>query len=357
MWGQIAGAAVSGLGMAGSALGIGSKRQVKQQKELNENAMSINYKYGEMAADKAYQRQKEMYERSYQDESPVAKRKQLEDAGLSVGLMYGGSGGMGGAGTASTAPTASTGQATPGHAPTSTEKMAAAAQAGQMGINIARQQAEIQNIKADTALKEKDAGLKVAGTAKTETETNLILQQIPNEKLRGEAIQWENKQNEITTEIMNATSLEQIKKVQVELSNMEWKNLDLYYGIKHTELDLETKQQMQEAIIKQAYKAIEYQDSQIYKNMSDAAKAQMDQILGPIKTEIEQGNLETRGKELEEMIRNNKAKINQGYWEMGVDAAIDVFQDVMMGVSKIPKIDVGQGNGKPKWKMASKKHK
>lgn len=336
MWGEIAGAAVSGLGMAGSALGIGSKRQVKQQKELNENAMSINYKYGEMAADKAYQRQKEMYERSYQDESPVAKRKQLEDAGLSVGLMYGGSGGMGGAGTASTAPTASTGQATPGHAPTSTEKMAAAAQAGQMGINIARQQAEIQNIKADTALKEKDAGLKVAGTAKTETETNLILQNITNEKLRGEAMQWQNKQAEIHTEILQATEVDQIQSIQAGLQKLQWESVRTLQDIRHSETDLETKKKIQDAIIKDAYLNLDLRKSQMYLNLSQTEKTQIDTTLAPIYAAIDQGNYQvnkenatTRRAELKEVINNNKNKLLQKYIETGAKTITNLIDAII----------------------------
>ena len=35
-------------------LGVGRKRQIKQQKEMVENATKINYKYGEMAAENAY---------------------------------------------------------------------------------------------------------------------------------------------------------------------------------------------------------------------------------------------------------------------------------------------------------------
>jgi hypothetical protein len=71
--------------------GIGAKkrlkRQVDAQKQLNEQAAKLNYEYGEKAAENAYQRQMEMYERSYQDQSYSAMRQQMEDAGLSVGLL------------------------------------------------------------------------------------------------------------------------------------------------------------------------------------------------------------------------------------------------------------------------------
>ena len=35
-------------------LGIGKKKQIRQQKEMAENAAKINYKYGEMAAENAF---------------------------------------------------------------------------------------------------------------------------------------------------------------------------------------------------------------------------------------------------------------------------------------------------------------
>ena len=50
-------------------LGIGRKKQIRQQKEMVENAAKINYKYGEMAAENAFERQQVLYNRTYQDQS------------------------------------------------------------------------------------------------------------------------------------------------------------------------------------------------------------------------------------------------------------------------------------------------
>lgn len=89
-------------GMIGSAsgilnmLGIGRKKQIRQQKEMVENAAQINYKYGEMAAKNAFERQQVLYNRTYQDQSYANKVAQMDAAGLSPGLMYGGSGASGG---------------------------------------------------------------------------------------------------------------------------------------------------------------------------------------------------------------------------------------------------------------------
>lgn len=140
--------------------GIGAKkrlkRQVDAQKQLNEQAAKLNYEYGEKAAENAYQRQMEMYERSYRDQSYGAMRQQMEDAGLSVGLMYGG-GGNGGAGGATTgAPKAETGGAEAGRADSPAAQQAAAIQQAQLGLGLA-------SMKKDLALK--DAQIKEINAA------------------------------------------------------------------------------------------------------------------------------------------------------------------------------------------------
>lgn len=71
-----------------------------QQYQMSQDAAQINFRYGEKAAQEAFNRQMIMYEKTRQDNSFEARRKQLEDAGLSVGLMYGQAGqGGGGAGS------------------------------------------------------------------------------------------------------------------------------------------------------------------------------------------------------------------------------------------------------------------
>ena len=70
-------------------LGVGRKKQIRQQKEMAENAARINYKYGEMAAENAFERQQVLYNRTYQDQSYANKVAQMDAAGLSPGLMYG----------------------------------------------------------------------------------------------------------------------------------------------------------------------------------------------------------------------------------------------------------------------------
>ena len=93
-------------------LGLGRKKQMQQQKEMIENAARINYKYGEMAAENAFERQQVLYNRTYQDQSYANKVAQMDAAGLSPGLMYGGGGASGGgAGSTTGAPMGETGAA------------------------------------------------------------------------------------------------------------------------------------------------------------------------------------------------------------------------------------------------------
>ena len=98
-------------------LGIGRRRQIRQQKEMAENAAKINYKYGEMAAENAFERQQVLYNRTYQDQSYANQVAQMDAAGLSPGLMYGkGDAGGGGSGSTTGAPMGATGAAGAGSA-------------------------------------------------------------------------------------------------------------------------------------------------------------------------------------------------------------------------------------------------
>lgn len=162
--------------------GIGAKkrtrRQIDAQKELNEQAAKLNYKYGEMAAENAYKRQMEMYERSYQDQSYAAMRGQMEDAGLSVGLMYGG-GGSGGAGGATTgAPQGETGGAEAGRADSPAAQQAAAIQQAQMGLGLV-------SMKKDLAMKDAQIDEINAAAAKQRAEAaNITEQKITEMQMR-----------------------------------------------------------------------------------------------------------------------------------------------------------------------------
>lgn len=158
----ISGAIGAGLGLLGS-IGAGRRQrkaieaQKNAQKELNEQAASLNYEYGEKAAENAYERQLAMYNRSYKDQSYEAMVKQMKDAGLSVGLMYGGNGSGGGAGAMSGAPKADTGGAVAGQAANAATLMEVENQRKALALQQASMAKDIQLKDAEIELKKKEA--------------------------------------------------------------------------------------------------------------------------------------------------------------------------------------------------------
>lgn len=151
-------------------LGIGRGKQVRQQKEMMENAAKINYKYGEMAARNAFERQQVLYNRTYQDQSYANQVAQMDAAGLSPGLMYskGGAGG-GGAGSTTGAPMGATGAVGAGMAADPNAQLQALMSLRQVRMSERKNEAEINllNTQAD-ALK--------AEAGKNEEETQSIIE-------------------------------------------------------------------------------------------------------------------------------------------------------------------------------------
>ncbi len=177
----ISGTIGTGLGLLGS-IGAGKRQrkaieaQKNAQKELNEQAALLNYEYGEKAAENAYQRQLAMYQRSYEDQSYEAMVNQMEDAGLSVGLMYGGNGSGGGAGAMSGAPKGDTGGAIAGQAANAAalmqienERKSLALQQASMAKDIQLKDAEIELKRTEADKSRKDA-LYTEALTKTENQ-------------------------------------------------------------------------------------------------------------------------------------------------------------------------------------------
>lgn len=151
-------------------LGVGRRRQIRQQKEMAENAAKINYKYGEMAAENAFERQQVLYNRTYQDQSYANQVAQMDAAGLSPGLMYGkGGAGGGGAGSTSGAPMGATGATGAGMAADPNTQLQALMSLRQTRMTERKNEAEINllNTQAD-ALK--------AEAGKNEEETKSIIE-------------------------------------------------------------------------------------------------------------------------------------------------------------------------------------
>lgn len=145
-------------------------RQVDLQNRLNENAAETNYYWGNRMAQDAFNRQMQMYNQSYRDESFQNQVKQMEDAGLSVGLMMsGGAGAAGGMGQASTAPQGTGAGATPGQASRGSETEANRIAREGMALQSARLRSEIE-VNESIAEKNRAEAEGVGATTTTENE-------------------------------------------------------------------------------------------------------------------------------------------------------------------------------------------
>lgn len=125
-----------GLGLLGSLFkrknnGLKNQQKLMQQAwEYEKEGMGLQYNYGQQAADAEYKRNLQMWK----DTNFGAQRAEMEDAGLSVGLMYGNGGGQ----AASTAG----GNATQPNAP-KTNPVEVALQQQSLGLQL--KQIEAQN--------------------------------------------------------------------------------------------------------------------------------------------------------------------------------------------------------------------
>nr|DAK15535.1 MAG TPA: DNA pilot protein [Microviridae sp.] len=151
-------------------LGVGRRRQIRQQKEMAENAAKINYKYGEMAAENAFERQQVLYNRTYQDQSYANQVAQMDAAGLSPGLMYGkGGAGGGGAGSTAGAPMGATGATGAGSAADPNMQLQALMSLRQVRMSERKNEAEIKLLNTQAKALEAEAG-------KNQEETQSIIE-------------------------------------------------------------------------------------------------------------------------------------------------------------------------------------
>lgn len=153
-----------------SVLGVGRRRKIKDQKEMAENAAKINYKYGEMAAENAFERQQVLYNRTYQDQSYSNKVAQMDAAGLSPGLMYGGGGASGGgAGSTTGAPMGATGAAGAGSAADPNAQLQALMSLRQVRMSERKNEAEVKLLNTQAEALEAEA-------SKNQEETQSIVE-------------------------------------------------------------------------------------------------------------------------------------------------------------------------------------
>lgn len=161
-----------GLGLLGGLFkknnnGFKNQQRLMQQAwEYEKEGMGLQYNYGQQAADAEYKRNIQMWK----DTNFGAQRAEMEDAGLSVGLMYGNGGGQ----AASTAG----GSATQPSGP-NTNPVEVALQQESMGLQL--KQIEAQNRLANAqATKTIVEANKIAGVDTKAQELQNIWQEIEN---------------------------------------------------------------------------------------------------------------------------------------------------------------------------------
>lgn len=146
-------------GLIGAGVDAWSQYEANEQNWENTIALNnIQYQQQQQLMRAQNQATRELYADLY---SPAAKRKQLEDAGLSVGLMYGG-GGMGGSVSTSGAGGNAPHTATPAVQPLTS----------QLGLQLA----EIRKLNAETENTKQDTENKGVDQEKKELEVKTFMQ-------------------------------------------------------------------------------------------------------------------------------------------------------------------------------------
>lgn len=287
-------------------LGIFSDTQLEDQMALNQQAAQLNYQYGEQAAENAYKRQLAMYERSYHDQSYGAMRKQMEDAGLSVGLMYGGSGSGGGQGEMSGAPQGDTGGATAGTAPTREMRLQTAMQLSQLALTM-------QNMKADVKVKE---------TTAEKNEADAETARANAEAARANAgLQTERK----ITEMQSRGRI--LQKLDAEIHEFETRS-DLQEAQKHlTEVDArigEIKENIMRLTEQDQISKIHWEAQKMYKDYQLAIQ----EIWGSkMDNWLKEKTYNIVRKQYEYELKTMGAKYVQEYWKAYVDQEkVEIFE-------------------------------
>lgn len=173
-----------GLGLIGGLFkgnsGLKDKQKLMDQAwEYEKQGMAMQYEYGQQAADAEYKRNLQMWK----DTNYGAQRAEMEDAGLSVGLMYGNGGGS----AASTAG----GSATQPSAP-KTNPVEVALQQESMGLQLKQIEAQNRLANAQAAKTIAEAN-KIAGADTEGQKLQNKWQEIENRiQLSREAIEESN---------------------------------------------------------------------------------------------------------------------------------------------------------------------
>lgn len=220
--GATIGSAIPGIGtaagaIAGGILGLFSggdsnkkdKKLMQQAWEYEKEGMGLQYQYNNQMAEANQERNKELWDYTNFE----AQRKHLEQAGLSVGLMYGNGGAM----NASTSGGQGSGVQKPGN-PTET-----AIQSKALGIQLQQMQSQTA-LNAASAAKQMAEAEKIKGvdTDAVKASINNIIAQTNNEEAKNGLIYAQKRATEIEADLNNAN----IEEIGWNIKNIE-KNLNM----------------------------------------------------------------------------------------------------------------------------------
>ena len=220
------------LGLFGGASGMSDEEKMEKAWEYEKEGMGLQYQYGQQAAEAQQQRNLEMWNATNFE----AQRKHMENAGLSVGLMYG----QGGAQAASTAG----GNATQPSGPTS-NPMAIMLQSKAIESQINLNNAQAAKAAAEA---QKTAGVDTELGKKNiqEIETRINKEAAEYFKINKEADilyeKWKQEQN--NTYISEETKYERVEEIKQQVENLktEAEVMKADISLKNSGVNLNNKQ-------------------------------------------------------------------------------------------------------------------
>lgn len=281
--GAAIGSAVPGIGTAvgaigGGILGLfsggGSGTSREDQEKLMDRAwgyekegMALQYGYNEQAANATQQRNKEMWDYTNFEN----QRKHLENAGLSVGLMYGNGGGM----QASSAGGSQEGVSAPKGNP-----VEVALQNKAMGLQLQQIQSQTM-LNASQAAKNTAEAEKIKGvdTRATEAAINQMIAQTKSEDERKKLIKQQTWTEIAQAEVLNSTVDYQNAKKDEVLWNIRTyqKSLEkLSQEVIGAKMDNSIKAQCMEEIVQQASLTTAQMMANLTKTNADVQKIAAD---------------------------------------------------------------------------------
>lgn len=278
--GQVIGAATGFknlLGLSGGNWEDQMEQQFRNEKEM----MGLQNQYNQAMAQANHERNKQMWDYTNFEN----QRAHLENAGLSVGLMYG----NGGAGGASTAGGQGSGPGNPG--------------TNAVGMGLQAKALELQNKQIEsqialnmaTAEKTASEAKKIAGvdTKQSEANTENLIQATNNEKIRRGLIlaniRYQDAMEELTRNQADAKKLE-FGQITQSIKNLEkaWEQLDA--NVKGIKMDNQVKQETIETMVKQAQANLQKTMAEILteKTKGQVNAAMINDITSQINTRAEQ---------------------------------------------------------------------